>query len=128
MAGEARGRVSVMNAPLSFWGGIDATSGVVIDRRHPQVGVCITGTMLLLPSGRGSSSSSTVLAEAMRLGTAPAAVVLAEADDIVALGVLVAQELYGKTVPVVVVAEDDWRSISRMSEIEISPDGRIRGR
>ena len=62
----------------------------------------LAGVVLSMPSGRGSSSSSYVFAEAIRAGTAPVAVVLGEADAIVALGAIVAAELYGIEVPVVV--------------------------
>jgi len=100
--GEATGPVLALEAPLSFWGGIDPANGRVVDVHHPQLGASVTGTILVMPAGRGSSSSSSVLAEAIRAGTAPAAVVLAEPDAIVALGAIVARELYGVAVPVVV--------------------------
>lgn len=58
-----------------------------------------------MPSGRGSSSSSSVLAEGIRAGTAPMAIVLLEPDPILALGAIVARELYGRTIPVVVTLE-----------------------
>ena len=102
VTGEASGPVVVLDAPLSFWGGIDPVTGVLVDGHHPQHGARISGTVLVMPSGRGSSSSSTVLAEAVRLGTAPAAIILREPDPIVALGAVVARELYGTSVPVVV--------------------------
>ena len=92
----------VLEQPLSFWGGMDPHSGRVIDRRHPQAGIELAGRILVLPSGRGSSSSSTVLAEAIRTGTAPAAIVLKEPDAIIVLGAVVARELYGRVMPVVV--------------------------
>ena len=62
----------------------------------------LTGRVLCMPSGRGSSSSSYVFAESIRTGTAPAAVVLGEPDAIVALGAIVAAELYGIEIPVIV--------------------------
>jgi uncharacterized protein len=101
--GEASGTALVLDEPLSFWGGLDPATGLLIDPHHPQRGVTVTGRVLVMPSGRGSSSSSSVLAEAIRLGTAPAAIVLAEPDQIVALGAIVAQELYGVVVPVLAV-------------------------
>jgi uncharacterized protein len=100
--GEATGEVLVLAEPLSFWGGLDPETGTLIDSHHPQVGTMLRGKVLVMPSGRGSSSSSYVLAEAIRAGTAPVAVVLGEADAIVALGSIVAGELYGIDVPVVV--------------------------
>jgi len=103
VAGSAEGEVLVLDDPLSFWGGVDPATGLVIDGHHPQAGASVAGRVLVLPGGRGSSSSSSVLAEAIRAGTAPAAVLLLETDPIVALGAIVARELYGRTIPVVVV-------------------------
>jgi len=103
VSGTAEGPVLVLDEPLSFWGGVDPATGDVIDVRHPQRGANVAGRILVMPSGRGSSSSSSVLAEAIRAGTAPAAIVLGEADPILALGAIVAHELYGTTIPVVVV-------------------------
>lgn len=100
--GEAVGEALVLSEPLSFWGGIDPVTGEIVDVHHPQHGVNVAGRVLVMPGGRGSSSSSSVLAEAIRLGTAPAAIVLLEPDPIVALGAIVARELYGVAVPVVV--------------------------
>ena len=100
--GVARGPALVLDEPLSFWGGLDPATGRLIDAHHPQVGGMLAGAVLSMPSGRGSSSSSYVFAEAIRAGTAPAAVVLGEADAIVALGAIVAAELYGIEVPVIV--------------------------
>ena len=102
VAGEATGPALVLEEPLSFWGGIDPATGLIVDVHHPQRGGSVTGTVLVMPAGRGSSSSSSVLAEAIRVGTAPAAIVLHAVDPIVALGAIVARELYGFTIPVVV--------------------------
>ena len=101
MAGEAMGEALVLDEPLSFWGGLDPATGELIDTHHPRRGAVVTGRILVMPSGRGSSSSSYVLAEAIRAGTAPAAILLREPDGIIALGALVARELYGIATPVV---------------------------
>jgi predicted aconitase with swiveling domain len=109
--GAARGSALVLDDPLSFWGGVDPDSGRIIDARHPQVGANVAGRVLVLASGRGSSSSSSVLAECVRAGTAPAAVLLLEPDPIMALGAIVARELYGSAPPVVVLSAEDHRRI-----------------
>jgi len=109
--GDAAGVVLVLAEPLSFWGGLEPTTGEIIDRRHPQCGQRVTARILVLPAGRGSSSSSTVLAEAIRLRTAPAAIILAEPDPIIVMGALVARELYRISLPVVHVSFKDYAAL-----------------
>jgi uncharacterized protein len=106
------GSALVLEAPLSLWGGLDPGSGRLCDHHHPQVGATITGRVLVMPSGRGSSSSSSVLAEAVRLDTAPAAILLAEPDEILLLGALVAEYLYGRTCPILVLPEPAHATIA----------------
>lgn len=99
--GRASGPLLRLREPLSFWGGVDGASGVIIDQHHPQVDTCLTGSILVMAAGRGSSSSSSVLAEAVRNGSAPAGIILLEPDLIIALGACVAATLYGLDCPVV---------------------------
>lgn len=101
LAGTAEGEALVLTAPLSFWGGVDPETGAVIDVHHPQAGVNVAGRILFMPSGRGSSSSSSVLAECIRLGTAPAAIVMGLRDEILVLGAIAAAEVYGTVCPMV---------------------------
>ncbi len=110
VAGTAEGHALVLEEPLSLWGGLDPETGSIIDTRHPQRGANVTGRVLVMPAGRGSSSSSSVLAEAIRAGTGPAAIVLGEPDAILALGAIVARELFGTSIPVVVTAESGLRT------------------
>jgi predicted aconitase with swiveling domain len=114
--GEAHGLALVLTEPLSFWGGLDPATGVIVDVHHPQRGAVVTGTVLVMPGGRGSSSSSSVLAEAIRAGTAPAAIVLAEPDPIIALGAIVALELYGASIPIAVLELSD---VDTMSPVDV---------
>ena len=102
----------VLSEGLSLWGGMDPATGDVIDAHHPQRGVNVSGRVLVMPSGRGSSSSASVLAEAVRAGTAPAAIVLGEPDLILAIGAAVAEELYGVRVPVAVLPPDELAAIT----------------
>lgn len=120
--GEARGPALVLSEALSFWGGLDLATGAIIDVHHPQRGAVVTGTVLVMPGGRGSSSSSSVLAEAIRAGTAPAAIILTELDPIIALGALVARELYGVSIPIVVLEMNDVRT-GREVSVSAGEDG-----
>lgn len=100
VSGRARGELLVLDEGLSFWGGFDPDSGRIIDGSHPQNGELLSGKIVYMPHGRGSSSSSSVLAEAMRRGTAPAGMLLGEPDSILVIGALVARLLYGVECPI----------------------------
>lgn len=104
VAGEARGELLVLGEPLSLWGGVDIGSGRVIEASHPNHGESLAGRITVLPHGRGSSSSSSVLAELLRLGLGPAGIVLEEPDSILVIGALVAHRLYGAVCPIVVAS------------------------
>ncbi|PAA21174.1 MULTISPECIES: cis-3-hydroxy-L-proline dehydratase [Pseudomonas] len=91
---------------LSFWGGVDPFSGEVIDRHHPLSSECLAGRVLAIPSGRGSCTGSSVLMELISNGHAPAALVLAETDEILTLGVLVAQTLFQRSLPVLCIGKE----------------------
>ena len=112
--GSAEGPALVLDEPLSLWGGLDASTGRIIDHHHPQHGTCVSGSILFLPFGRGSSSASSVLAEAVRLGTAPRAFVLQERDEIIALGSLAAEETYG------LIATDNAFFLSGRSSVTVT--------
>jgi predicted aconitase with swiveling domain len=103
--GTATGTPIRLTAPLSFWGGTD-NEGRIVDAHHPQCGAVLTGRILLMESGRGSSSASSVLAEQIRARTAPAAIILSRPDPIIPLGALIAAELYNLNLPVVVAPYD----------------------
>lgn len=123
--GTGSGEALVLDEPLSFWGGVDPSDGRIIDRHHPQAGDSVRGHVLVMPSGRGSSSSSSVLAETLRAGTGPVAIVLAEPDPIVALGAVVARELYGSSIPVVVLDRPRYDAIKHGQDLTIEGDGRV---
>ena len=120
--GVAEGEALVLAEPLSFWGGMDPASGTLIDAHHPQRGALLTGRVVVMPSGRGSSSASSVLAEAIRAATAPAAVLLLEPDPIIALGSVVAAELYGAACPVVVLDAPDHRRLQTGDRLRVVAD------
>ena len=119
--GPVDGTALVLSEPLSFWGGLDPSTGEVVEANHPQRGQVVTGRILVMPSGRGSSSSATVLAESIRLGTAPAAIVLGEADEIIAIGALAAEVLYRVTTAVFVASRDAYAAIHEGDHLAFVP-------
>lgn len=119
---EIIGRALVLDEGLSLWGGMDPATGELIDAHHPQRGVSLSGRIVVMPSGRGSSSSASVLAESVRAGTAPAAILLGEPDLILSIGSAVVEELYGVIVPVVVLPAEQMARISDGVELRIGAD------
>lgn len=123
--GSAEGAALVSKEPLSFWGGISPRTGEVIDRRHDLSGSIVTGKVFVFPTGRGSSTSSATLMESIRTGVAPAAIINLSVDPILALGSIVADELYHQTIPIVVLPEDEFSSIRQNDYLVIKPDGKV---
>lgn len=123
--GNATGTALVLAEPLSLWGGLNPETGEIIDKRHPQAGQIVTNRVLVLPSGRGSSSASSILLEAVRQGSAPAAIITAETDGILALGAAVAQEIYDQSPPVLVLAPEAYAALHTGQQIQIQQDGTI---
>lgn len=102
VAGAASGEVLGLDAPLSFWGGVNPSTGTIIEPRHPQYGEKMAGRIVAMSQGIGSSSSSSILAETLRRGVGPAGIVLKSPDSILVAGSLAARELYGVSCPIVV--------------------------
>lgn len=125
--GHASGPVLALAEPLSLWGGVDPATGLIVEPRHPDRGRSVAGHILAMPAVRGSSSSSSVLAELLRGGVGPLGIVLGEPDEILVVGAVVARELYGIDCPVVLVAPDDYVRLASCRTATIRPDGSITG-
>lgn len=119
MGGTAEGRVVATQEALSFWGGVDPATGRVIDVHHPLHGECLTGTVLMMPSSRGSCTGSGVLLDLALTGRAPAALVFCEAEDVLTLGALVAAEMFGRALPVVRLRPDIFSRLSQAQTLRI---------
>lgn len=123
--GTARGRLVLSRTPISFWGGVDPDTGLVIDRRHDRCGADISGQVFAFPEEKGSSTASAVLVELIRNGHAPAAVVTRKLAPVVALGSIVADELYGKSVSIVTLDSSGFEKLIDGADVEIATDGTI---
>ncbi len=116
--GWGEGRLLVLGEPLSFWGGVDPETGGIADPRHPRHGERLGGRILVMGHTIGSSSSSAIMLELLRNGTAPAGVVIGRPDAILVLGVLVARELGYPAIPFLRVEEED---VKRLREVDGQP-------
>ena len=119
--GSSSGELLILDQPISFWGGVDH-HGVIIDVHHPQCGVSVAGKVLVMTSGRGSSSATAVLAELIRAKKAPAAMIFTECDIILVIGALVSAELYQIQMPMVELTEELYAKIPKAGSISVDAD------
>ncbi len=111
--GRGQGPLLYADLGLSLWGGVDPFSGEVIDRHHPLSGQSLAGRVLAIPSGRGSCTGSSVMLELLLNGPAPAALVLAEPDEILSLGALVAEHVFDVQLPVLCIGHAAFAELER---------------
>ena len=124
-AAPARGPVLFLDEPLSFWGAFEPRTGIILDVHHPQRGACVKGTILLMRESKGSGSAPGAIAEAIRLGTAPAAIILVTPDVNLAIGAEVAATLYGTHCAVLTVTEAELAELAMRRFLSITADGEI---
>lgn len=125
VGGDVKGKVLQSDEPLSFWGGYDQHTGEIIDRRHPLSGRNAAGRLLAIPFSRGSSTTTAVLLEAIRSGTAPAAILTTGIDSFFALASIVADELFGTPIPVIALEEADFAALEDGQWLHVREDGTI---
>jgi cis-L-3-hydroxyproline dehydratase len=93
--------ILISDTSLSFWGGIDPITGMVMDQQHPLYDQCISDIMLCLPSGRGSCTASQVVLELILHRIAPRAIIVRDRDALLCIGAIIAQEFFASSVPAV---------------------------
>jgi len=118
--GRAKGEVLFSEIGLSFWGGVDPDTGRIIDRHHPLRGETVTGKVLAIPNGRGSCSGSGTLLELILNGRAPAALVFKHEEQILPLGVIIAEEMFNRSLPVVRVGTEDFACLQSIRRLQVS--------
>ena len=109
--GKAEGTVIISHDPLSFLGGVDPDTGNITDREHQLYQQNITGKILVIPSGKGSTVGSYVIFQMAKNNTAPLAIIAKEAEPIIATGAIMA------SIPMVDHPEEDV--------LEILTDGNL---
>jgi predicted aconitase with swiveling domain len=118
--GIVEGEALVLDEAISFWGGLDPATGRIIDIHHPNNGADAAGKVLVLPSTRGSTSSAATLAEAIKQGVGPIAVVTKVRDMTIAVGTAVPELLYEARVPHVVADAETYASIRTGEQLQIA--------
>jgi len=124
--GAAEGEALVTTEALSFWGGYDFHTGEIIDKHHPLAGVRAAGRILVVPFSKGSSTTTAVLLEAVRAGTAPAAILTTGVDSFFALASIVADVMYGKAFPVIALEPGDAAVLLTGMRVSVERSGAVR--
>ncbi|UPX19033.1 uncharacterized protein EKO05_0009310 [Ascochyta rabiei] len=119
VSGSAKGILLASDLELSFWGGVDHVNGEVVDRYHPLSRQCLTDKTLAIPGGRGSCSESTTIFELIINGNGPKALIFERANQILAVGAFTAEELFKKTIPMIVIGPEDHRKVLGRNEREV---------
>ena len=114
--GRAEGEAVVTRQPITFLGGVDARLGRVVERGHELEGKSIAGKVLVLPRTKGSTVGSYVIYQMKKLGTAPAAIVAVEADEMLVTGAIIAE------IPLVDSPAEDVFSIPAGAKVEVNAD------
>ena len=88
--GKIEGIAIVTNEPIGFYGGIDAKTGIVIEKNHPLEGKSVKDKILVFPCGKGSTVGSYVIYGLKKNRVAPIGIINKETETIVATGVILA--------------------------------------
>lgn len=115
VGGRASGKLVASNQELSFWGGVNPVSGEIIDRHHTLSGQFLQDTVLAIPGGRGSCSGSGVMLELLLNGKGPNAILFERREDILTLGVMIAEEIFNRAIPVVTLGPDNFDELWRLN-------------
>lgn len=115
--GFARGRVLLSIDPISFYGGIDPDTGIVVEKGHILEGKSIAGKIFIFPRGRGSTVGSYIIYRLAKANLAPKAIVNIEAEPIVAVGAIISN------IPMVdKIDKNIFQMVSDDSIVEVNGD------
>jgi len=89
--GKIKGEAIVTSQPVSFYGGVDPDSGVLIEKGHELEGKNLKGKILVFPTGKGSTVGSYTLYRMKKNNTAPAGIINKECETIVAVGAIISE-------------------------------------
>jgi uncharacterized protein len=89
--GKAEGEALVTSQPISFYGGVDPNTGIVLEKGHELQGQSVKGKILVFPQGKGSTVGSYTLYRMKKNGTAPAGMINKECETIVAVGAIISE-------------------------------------
>ncbi|HEY81573.1 MAG TPA: DUF126 domain-containing protein [Anaerolineae bacterium] len=118
--GRAEGEALVSPDPISFLGGVDPDTGIILDPNHPLKGVSIAGKILLFPHGKGSTVGSYTILRLARNRVAPLAMINVESEAITAVGAIIADIPMVDLVDIGRIETGDWVRVED-GRVEVFP-------
>ena len=121
--GQVQGHALVTRMHISFFGGVDPETGIVVEKGHELEGQSIQGKVLVFPTGKGSTVGSYTLYRLKKSGLAPAAILNAECETIIAVGCIIAEIPCLDHIPIEQIQPNAWLEIEGDHAcVEIHPE------
>ena len=89
--GIAEGEALSTSQPISFYGGVDPETSMIIEKSHELEGKKIRAKILVFPNGKGSTVGSYTLYRMKKNGMAPAGIINKECETVVAVGAIISE-------------------------------------
>lgn len=121
VSATVNGPIVVCDEGISFWGGVDAQTGIIVDAHHPQRGRSLAGQIVMMPTSRGSCSGSGVLLDLALASLAPAALIFRESEDVLTLGAFVAASMFDCKIAILQLNGDEYSALARADLASITP-------
>ncbi len=119
-SGRCEAEALVSTEPVSFFGGIDPSTGCVVEPGHPLRGQCVAGKILVFPTAKGSTVGSYILYRLKKAGLAPAGIINVESEAIVAVGAIISEIPMVDKIDITEIHTGDWVRLNGC-DVEIQP-------
>ena len=116
VSGKVEGTVLKSKDAINFLGTVDKKTGIISDKNHDLYEKSIKDTILVFPSGVGSSVGAYTIYSIKSNGTAPLAMICQKADLTVATGCALAN------IPLVILSDEEFSSISNGMKLSLDTD------
>ncbi len=113
VSGKVQGIVLKSENPINFLGTVDKKTGIISDENHDLYQKSIKDTVLVFPSGVGSSVGAYTIYSIKSNNTAPLAMICKKADLTVATGCALAN------IPLLIISDKEFLSIKNGEKISL---------
>lgn len=116
--GKVEGIVLKSNMPINFLGTVDKNTGIISDKNHELFNKSIKNSILVFPSGVGSSVGAYTIYSIKINNTAPSAMICQKADLTVASGCALSN------IPLVIVSDEEFASFQNGQRISLDTESK----